>query len=442
MFLTRFVGRAGRGLGRVQPSSVQQQGLDIAKNMLKNRARMYIGGVAVAGVGVYYGFVHESEEGVTSAMVTLFEEGTIRSWCTEEDGIASVARVQLHEELNLLLHPQTSDSYCVVHGENGTGKSTAVRQTIASLEDPKGVIYMMTPPCGASQFVPHIARAVGYREAIDIPAYLRRRLQGVTKEEGGPRQPDVAWRLLISKIMEVAAAYKLKHGRPAVLVIDDADIIAKENPAFLTLLQTAAKNGADTGTLRIVFVSSEGHALPLLQAHSHWSRGRVHEVGDIEDEEAVKYLVDVKEVDETRASEAVEKITGGRFALLNEFARDSQKKTNEAILEELHDTTKERLLLLGVKADHELFQMILHPEPLRSADAARLVGIKNLDALAKGNIITIHNNGIVTFNSRHVESFFASGGMSTHYISCYVDRYVFFMGELVLFAGGWHVLLG
>src|SRR6185312_4240261 len=73
-----------------------------------------------------------------------------------------------------------------------------------------------------------------------------------------------------------AVAYKSKHGHRPTLVMDAADLVAKEDPALFTSLQNDAKRGADKGGLpfNIVFVSSEGTVLPLLMANSARSRMR------------------------------------------------------------------------------------------------------------------------------------------------------------------------
>ena len=57
-----------------------------------------------------------------------------------------------------------------------------------------------------------------------------------------------------------AARYKAEHGRPAVLVLDDINIIAKADPDLLRVLQDNAKKAADNELFKLVFVCSDGVA--------------------------------------------------------------------------------------------------------------------------------------------------------------------------------------
>ena len=99
------------------------------------------------------------------------------------------------------------------------------------------------------------------------------------------------WPRLEEKLLEVGKAYLAKYNRPPVLVIDVADKIYKEDPKLLFYIQALAKDGAESGCLRVVFVISETSAFEMLQSHSHASRSRTFLVGEIEDDQAVDYHV-------------------------------------------------------------------------------------------------------------------------------------------------------
>ena len=92
-------------------------------------------------------------------MVRTFEKGGARGWYVKKN-TAHVERPELLASLEALLQPDESDNYAVVIGEHGTGKSTAVRDTIVALEDPKGVVYVSTPNVVA-HFGTELAKAVG-----------------------------------------------------------------------------------------------------------------------------------------------------------------------------------------------------------------------------------------------------------------------------------------
>ena len=174
-----------------------------------------------------------------------------------------------------------------------------------------------------------------------------------------------------------------------MLVVDGADVLYKENPKFLTKLQTLAKNAADANTLRVVFVMSEKAAFEMLQSHSHSSRSKNFVVGDIDDNEAVEFLVS-SGVDEKNAQDAVARITGGRFALLNDYVADHQDGlTNDQILANFHAATKDALVDVGIKATNPLF-LAVSSRQLESSEAKALVEPDNLAQLIRENILTVN----------------------------------------------------
>ncbi|RHZ81271.1 hypothetical protein Glove_122g7 [Diversispora epigaea] len=121
------------------------------------------------------------------------------------------------------------------------------------------------------------------------------------------------------QLLRAANYYMKKYKRPMVLVLDQVDRIAKKDPVFLGILQDFAKDSADGGTLVIVFIASEGLVPQIMKSRrSAWSRAITpFEVGDISDEEAVKFLQD-SGIDKKKAEYAVKYLTGGRFTLLKE----------------------------------------------------------------------------------------------------------------------------
>ena len=55
-----------------------------------------------------------------------------------------------------------------------------------------------------------------------------------------------------------AKKYKVKYGRPAVIIYDNVSRLAHQNPEILDILQDGAKDNADNQTYIAVFVCSEG----------------------------------------------------------------------------------------------------------------------------------------------------------------------------------------
>ena len=224
-------------------------------------------------------------------VLRAFEEGR---GVQAPETVAHVDRQQLNEDLTLILRPQKSNKYCLIVGEKGTGKTTAVSYALSTLPDVRGAIYIMCP-LSARLFSLHLKEMTDCMDPADVSGGMRRRLEGATKEERGPdldKEPLATFEQLISPLTAAAATFKARHGRPAVLVIDGADFLAQQCPTFLGNLQDFAKISADSTNLRVVFVSSDGAALPLLTARSASSRmSRPYEIGEISDDQAIEYLV-------------------------------------------------------------------------------------------------------------------------------------------------------
>jgi hypothetical protein len=60
------------------------------------------------------------------------------------------------------------------------------------------------------------------------------------------------------RLADAAYYYMRKHNRPIVLILDQVNRIAKQDPDFLGILQDFAKDHADRGSIIIVFIASEG----------------------------------------------------------------------------------------------------------------------------------------------------------------------------------------
>ena len=202
---------------------------------------------------------------------------------------------------------------------------------------------MMPFACGRRDaFLQQLAHATSYRPSVLLMDFF-------DDDALCPTDYDVMWPRLKDKLLDVGAAYVAEYGRPPVLVVDGVDELYRRDPAVLTDLQTLAKNGADTNTLRVVFVVSETAAFEMLQSHPHSSQSKVFFVGDADDKEAVKFLVS-SGVDEASAQDAVARITGGRIVLLNKYISDHEcGLTNDQVLSHYHARTRSELRRAGFK---------------------------------------------------------------------------------------------
>ncbi len=289
------------------------------------------------------------------------------------------------------------------------GKSTAVRKAVMGLEKPKGVVYFLSPTL-LSGFSSALADTLGYRRPVAWADCVVRLFTGETKEQAGvpptTSEPHATWQALEPCIVKSAELYTSKHGVPPVLVLDGMDLVAKEDPAFFVKMQDFAKKSADTGTLSVMFVFSDGRALPLLQLSSAITRaGVIYEVGDISDEEAENWLFKEYAVKKTDAAALVHHIAGGRFPLLTMCGMS--KKSLDAISEELDTKTEEDLQQAGVSPDALLFRSLLSLKRIKRNKAHELLPKTQVQELLSLNILLAHPDRTYTFHDRHVERFMA-----------------------------------
>ena len=337
----------------------------------------------------------------------MFEQGGASAWDADfavDQALSRVPRHAVHSELLDLLSPHSEPEthcYAVVVGASGTGKSTAVRKAVRAVGSGsvKGAVYFLAPT-GITSFSSALMRALDCHEPFSLLS-----LRYLLSKESSLPQPVATWRMLAPKLQAAAALFQARHGRPAVLVLDAMDLVAEEAPPFLTELQAFAKECADRGTLRLVLVCSDGHALPLLQGNSALSRALPPlEIGDIGDAEAVAYLVALG-VGVERAEALVREVAGGRFPLLQTCAISA--KSVQAIVQQLHGKTAATLRKAGVSPTCPLFAQLLAHKVIPEAAALKLLGSHVTATLLGLGILAAHPDGTLTFHSRHVESFVA-----------------------------------
>jgi hypothetical protein len=110
----------------------------------------------------------------------------------------------------------------------------------------------------------------------------------------------------------------------------------------------------------------------------------------------------------------VDRITGGRFALLTDYINDEEtiKLPDAAVveakvgeLERMH--VKDKLEVLQLAHDHAFFKALVATKRITSDERRTCkLGQPALDALLKANIIAAHPDGSYTFHSRFVERYF------------------------------------
>lgn len=343
-------------------------------------------------------------------VVKRFEDGGGWEIYSIEDDKAQVSRPDLHMDLAKILNPKVSKHYAIIVGKQGTGKSTAIRRVIKSLELPRGVMYFDCPK-NSKLFTKTLSKLIGHEIEVDVSGGFKRRVELTTKNET-TLSPESASEESFSELepylLGGAINFSAKYDRPIVLVIDSIDILVKKDPRFLGYLQEFAKTCADCGVLRIVFVSSDGTALPLLMATSSWSRAkRPFEIGEISDDEAVSFLVK-KDIPVSVASDAVSNLTGGEFAALNSFVEEYQSGGKlQDILRTRNDQTEAVLLQLGLDSGHSMFRQLNTNKRIGLTVALKLgLSILQIESLLKSNILATHPDSKLSFHDRQTEVWF------------------------------------
>ena len=388
-----FVGRALEGLAAAAGASLFFLcGLAAARAALGETA-VVAGIVAAFEAG---GLAPRSRAVGPCARVRVCDEQFVSA-----DARARVPRPALLAQLIELLRPATTATYALVVGESGTGKSTAVRAAVRALPSPKGVVYFSAPE-RVARFSDELANAVGFFVPFNPLASFYSWWGGQTALTRDV-EPHAQWAALRTMLPLAASAFRTAHGRPAVLIIDAADYAAKKDPAFVSDLQDFAKVCADDGALRVVFVSSEGAALPLMRAASARSRMRVLEVPDIPDADAVEHLVSCGVV-RADATAAARDIAGGRFALLAQAAAAAEVGALAAFSDELNEGTAATLAELKVAPTHNFFEALLMCGRVKRSEALAELTSNELDALLARNILALHADGAYTVHARHIES--------------------------------------
>ncbi|RIA90851.1 P-loop containing nucleoside triphosphate hydrolase protein [Glomus cerebriforme] len=265
-----------------------------------------------------------------SLLNETMEKGTRPDVGIKEDEL--VPRPVVIERLKKILLPRKDQSfYYVVCGEHGTGKTVLTR--IASrevgedkkrgIQGGRGVIYVDIPPNdpNVKDFDEEFGEAFGkalnfkFEENISFSAQLMKKYL-VTPADSKPK-----WKRALKAFKRASAVYKKTNPchQPPVIVYDN---ISHIDPGILDYLQDDAKKSADGRNYITVFVCSEGSVPRRMESRSAWSRAKaVIEIGDLSEEESMKYLTEKRKINEVDTKKIYE-LVGGRIIDLKDVADD------------------------------------------------------------------------------------------------------------------------
>jgi len=205
---------------------------------------------------------------------------------------------------------------------------------------------------------------------------------------------------LLEVIDLAAAKYCSNHKeqRPT-FVIDQINHL----PYNLILnLQERAKQWADEKKLRVVFVVSSGDAFRFMSGQGAWSRMHFGvEVGDLSEEESVRYLIG-KKIPQEQAVK-IPNLTGGRMNLLE---RAENPEETERFLTSLCKNEWAEFTQIDVKnAAKNLAQALLNSPTNVPIDDDKIIPGDKITALLKPQVFCLHLNGDVGFESQPMQEY-------------------------------------
>ena len=200
-------------------------------------------------------------------------------------------RLELKNAMKELYVNNKGDSTCfrVIVGPSGTGKTIAVKDLCHTY--PEGMFYhKISDP---KSFVLALAEEVSTK--IKPSSVFDLMLEYISAKYCHyhliPDYPLEGIAVVLNTLREAAVEYKSRHGRVPILFLDGSDILAKHDEKVFNRLLIHAKILANDNKLSIVFISSEGSVLPLLEDSSGSNCAlKVLEILDISDKEVVRYL--------------------------------------------------------------------------------------------------------------------------------------------------------
>jgi Cdc6-like AAA superfamily ATPase len=167
-----------------------------------------------------------------------------------------VPRPDVKAELEKIIFSRAS-SYLIILGNQGCGKTSIVKQ-IASQKP--GVLYISIRGADDEDLQATLYQAFEHALLGDYPTSLMGTwLKDITHGTSKENSTASDYRDLLVEFEKLAARFQAEHGRPAVLIFDDVDPIARD-PELLRRLQRGAKEVADQRSYKVVFVCSDGVA--------------------------------------------------------------------------------------------------------------------------------------------------------------------------------------
>ncbi|CAG8563361.1 16139_t:CDS:2 [Rhizophagus irregularis] len=212
-----------------------------------------------------------------------------------------VPRPLVVERLKKIFQPNRNQSF--YHVVCGQDKDKGIQGGM-------GVIYVEIPSDTEDKDVEHFGKAFRkslnfrFEEHISFTAQLMKKILGDNGE--ADRRPK--WRRALEAFKNSGTVYKTKHNKLPVIVYDNISRLINTNPKVLDTLQDDAK-------MTVKEVSQEEWSCWLRAKHP------VIEIGDLSNEESMKYLTEKRKINEVEAKKLYELVCG-RIVELKTVADD------------------------------------------------------------------------------------------------------------------------
>ena len=155
-------------------------------------------------------------------------------------------------------------NYDVVVGNHGTGKSTIVKKIA---KETPGAVYVFIKPLAninkamTKAFIEALnweEPQITWREVVLKTVFQSSANRRTPADNDNDNEPD--FMRLLDDFEHFAAKYKAETGSPAVLVLDNTNVLIAKYPEILDMLQDQAKTACDMDLYKVVFVCSDGTA--------------------------------------------------------------------------------------------------------------------------------------------------------------------------------------
>ncbi|GAA5870409.1 hypothetical protein JCM16303_001994 [Sporobolomyces ruberrimus] len=200
----------------------------------------------------------------------------------ESDGTVKKGRIRRKEQDYIDKVMNVTGEYLLLLGPKGTGKTSMVME--AMINNSADGIAMLEAHEDAEVVRLRLGKALDFEYSEDSFAGLFQRRD--PREAG----PILDIERALSKLEKVAIRFRKKHGRPIVLVIQNAHFIRDDDDghALLHMLQQRAEAWAGSGVATFVFISDNFHTY----RHLRRSATRMHtlSIRDLTPHETHTYL--------------------------------------------------------------------------------------------------------------------------------------------------------